>query len=323
MGMLINTNNSKIYNKKTLFGFLALVFIVFLTVGFSSFSINLDFSDLSAYVMAQADIRVTNVGLSNTTSNATSNWENFNVSNITSSVILPNSDSTVTYEIVVTNVGNVKEGIFDIDEIYKIAGTNTDSSLEIKNISINLKEALCDNTNSSQCSLGAVSTFYITIGYTSSGYNGTNITHNIELDFDFRRVFDISYSGFNNLSGLPTQMISGDTKTITFDSTTGIPNSVTVSGATSSYTSPTLTLTNVNDNIVITGSFGGGGTPGVEVVTNDDGSIITITKSDDGNGNVITTGYDIDTTIVQAGSIPVPSGGFDTGVLVFDGHDLI
>ena len=41
----------------------------------------------------------------------------------------------------------------------------------------------------------------------TNGYDANNTTHLVVLDFDFRRIFDITYSGFLDTSGLPTQMI--------------------------------------------------------------------------------------------------------------------
>ena len=84
--------------------------------------------------------------------------------------------------------------------------------------------------------------------------------HSIKIDFDFRRIFDITYNGFSSITGLPTKMIYGDTKTITFNNTTGIPNAVSVSGATGSYTNPTLTLSNititsVDESIIVTKQY--------------------------------------------------------------------
>ena len=300
----------------------AILFILLLTVGYSSLFSTLAVSNISMIFRLQDDIRITNVTTSNVTNDAMSNFEEYNVKNIVSSVTLPNSNSTITYAIEVTNVGNVKEGIYNINEIYKLGGVSVSNNLEIKSMSINLKETLCDDNNSSLCKLGSISTFTITIGYKTNGYNGTDIDYNVELDFDFRRMFDISYSGFNSTSGLPLEMISGDTLNITFTSTNGIPYNTSVTGATGSYTSPTLTLTNVTSDITVTFVANSGVEPGTEVITNSDGSIITITTSDDGTGNVIVTGYDIDTTNVQGGSISVPTGGIDTGVLVFDGHDF-
>lgn len=263
----------KLLKNKTflVFNFSTIIFVLFLTIGFSSFLKNLSITNANMVVRTQEDIRVTNVSVSNTTNSAISEWEEYNVHNITSSLTLPNSNSTATYQIEITNIGNTIEGIFSIDEIYKIAGSNNDSNLEIKNINYTLKDPICDDDNSSQCSLGIVKTINVTIGYKANGYDANNINHNIMLDFDFRRIYNITYIGFNNLTGLPTNIIAGDSKTITFNSTTGIPTSVTVSGATSNYVSPTLTLSNPDNNVSIEGTFGGGGsgTPDDPYVNNE------------------------------------------------------
>jgi len=289
-------------NSFIVYGFITIIFVLFLTIGFSSFLHNISINDISMKVRVQEDIRVTGVSVANTSNEGVVEWEEYNVHNITSAVSLPNSNSTVTYQINITNFGNIKEGILAIDEEYKIAGTNNNSNLEIKNMDYNLKEALCNNSN--QCTLGIVKTINITIGYKNGGYDSNNINHSIKLDFDFRRVFDVSYVGFNNLNGLPTEIIGGDTKNITFNSTTGIPSSVSVSGASSSYTTPVLTISDVTNNITITGTFGmsGSGTeddpyvnteldeydhnevePGTTVIfTNVPGEPIA-TKDEDGN----------------------------------------
>ena len=255
----------KTYQKKKvhisiLSSFVLIFCVICLTIGFSAYQASIDIRDISATVRVQADIRVTGVSVLNTTSGAYSNYEDYNVKNIHGSVHLPNADSTITYEVQVTNIGNVMQGIYDIDEIYKIIGTNTDSNLEIKNKTVDLKEALCDDTNQSQCKLGSVTTFSITIGYATNGYDANHTDHLVELDFYFRRVFGILYNGFTNVSGLPTQMMEGDTKVITFNNTTSIPSTVLVTGATGSYTSPNLTLSNitidnVNDSIVVTKQY--------------------------------------------------------------------
>ena len=254
-------NYRKRYNKKklnplVLCSIIVVLCVLFLTLGFSAFQASLEISNISAVIRVQKDIRVTSVNATSSTNGASSNYEEYNVHTITSSVNLPNANSTLTYHIEVTNIGNVEQGIYAIDEIYKNINSNTDSNLEIKSKTVNLKEALCDDTNSTQCKLGSVTTFDITIGYKNNGYDGTNLTHLVELDFDFRRIFNITYNGFTSVSGLPNQMIDGDTKTITFNSTTGIPSNVSVTGATGNYVSPTLTLSNItinniSDNIVI------------------------------------------------------------------------
>ena len=250
---------NKKFNLTTLYSLAIITCVIFLTLGYSAFQSSLQIEDISAVIRVKADIRITNVSVSGA-NGGTSNYKDYNVKSITSAVNLPNQNSTITYHIEVTNIGNVKQGIYAIDEIYKNINSNTDSDLEIKSTTVNLKEELCDDNNSSLCKLGSVTTFDITIGYKSNGYNGTNLSHLIELDFDFRRIFDITYNGFTNVSGLPTQMIYGDTKTITFNNTTSIPNQVIVTGATGSYSKPILTLSNITiqnlvDTIVVTKAY--------------------------------------------------------------------
>ena len=247
-------------NPFILCSFLVLVCILLITIGYSAFQTSVEIGDISATIRVQADIRVTNVSVINRTNGATSNYEDYNVRSITSTVNLPNQNSTITYHVEITNFGNVMQGIYEIDEIYKYINNNTDSNLEVKSKTVNLKEALCDDSVSNKCKLGSITTFDITIGYKNNGYNANNTTHLIELDFDFRRVFDITYNGFVDVSELPNQMIYGDTKTITFTNTSSIPANVIVTGASGSYSSPTLTLTNITiqnivDSIVITKTY--------------------------------------------------------------------
>ena len=280
---------------------LIIVLVLFLSTGFAAFFTQLSISAM-ATIRVQRDIRITNVSAINGTNGATSNYEDYNVHSITSAVNLPNANSTITYHIEVTNVGNVEQGIYAIDEIYKHISTNTDSDLEIKSKTVNLKESLCDDTNSSQCKLGSVTTFDITIGYKNNGYDGNNLTHLVQLDFDFRRMFDITYVGFSgNTSGLPNKMIDGDTKTITFDNTSGIPYSVIVTGATGSYSSPTLTLSNITiqnlvDTIVVTRAFSvtytgfTGNTSGLISIIAASGGTITFDNTTGIPSNVAVTG---------------------------------
>lgn len=241
----------KKFNPITIGAILLMLSTLIITVGFSSYQASLDIRDVSAVVRVQADIRVTSVSTTSVSSEASSNWEDYNVRSISSSVNLPNEDSTITYQIQVTNFGNVKQGISAIDEVYKIINSELSSNLEIKNKTVTLKEALCDDNNSSECTLGSVTTFDVTIGYADGGYDGENITHQIQLNFDFKRIYNITYNGFTNTTGLPTQIMSGDTKDIVFNSTTGIPSSVSVSGATGTYSNPTLTISNASSNVVV------------------------------------------------------------------------
>ena len=86
----------KIKNKKfKIIISILLCIVAFLTIGYSSFSSELNIDGLFAIVRIQKDIRITGVSINNTTSNASSDWEDYNVENIYSSINLPNSNSTI------------------------------------------------------------------------------------------------------------------------------------------------------------------------------------------------------------------------------------
>ena len=88
--------------------------IVFLSVGFASFSNNLSISDISASVRNKKDIRVTNFYAISTDNNASSTWEEFSSEVVASNVVMPNIDSTISYKMEITNLGNT---IMMIDSI--------------------------------------------------------------------------------------------------------------------------------------------------------------------------------------------------------------
>ncbi len=102
------------FNPITIGAISFLVCTLIITVGFASYQASLDIRDVSATVRVQKDIRVTGVTVSSPVSDASSNWEDYNVKSISSSVNLPNEDSTLIYDVEITNIGNVKEKIDNI-----------------------------------------------------------------------------------------------------------------------------------------------------------------------------------------------------------------
>ena len=104
----------KKFNPITIGAISFLVCTLIITVGFASYQASLDIRDVSATVRVQKDIRVTGVTVSSPVSDASSNWEDYNVKSISSSVNLPNEDSTLIYDVEITNIGNVKEKIDNI-----------------------------------------------------------------------------------------------------------------------------------------------------------------------------------------------------------------
>lgn len=241
----ISKENFKKNNIVYIIPTLVLVIVASLTVGFSAFTTSLMVNDIALTVRVQKDIRVTNTGIVGASSEGSSFWEDYNVNSIKSSVNLPNSNSTITYQVEITNFGNVEMGIADI------TGLPSNLTYTVDSNTYTMKDPICDDDDSTKCKLGAIKKINITIGYDTNGYNSNNTEYQFELNFDFKRLFTISYDGFSTTAGLPTTILEDESKSITFTSANGIPNSVLVTGATESYTSPTLTLSNTLDNITV------------------------------------------------------------------------
>ena len=220
--------------------------VLLLSIGFSSLSTNLNASS-SAIVRLVKDIRVTGAVLETTSSSGASNWSEYDVNNLIASVNLPNSSSTVSYDVEVTNISNVEMGILTV--------TGLPENLTYSISNYNLKDTLCDDTNSTQCKLGSTTTLHVTVGYKNNGFDSSNTTYRFNMNFDFKEVYNITYRGFNNTSSLPSTILDGETKNITFNSNTGIPANVSVSNATGSYSSPNLTLSSAEGAVTVTRYF--------------------------------------------------------------------
>ena len=174
--------------------FLVTLAVILITAGFSAFQASLNIGEIGAVVRLQKDIRVTGMTLNSRTNGAVSKYEAYSVKKVSSTMDLPNSNSTVTYDVEITNIGNVEMGILDIAESFKLNGNNS-SNLEIKSINgydLYNTSMLCDDNDNSLCKLGSVTTLEITIGYTNNGYNSSNTEYEMELEFDFNFLFFLS-----------------------------------------------------------------------------------------------------------------------------------
>lgn len=165
--------------------FVILFLVLTLTIGFSAMNRNLMVRDLGAQIRIIKDIRITNITPNGSTSDGLAISEDYNVNNITPNFSLPNSDSTVTYTVEVTNIGNQKMGIAEI--------TGCPSNLVCEVSNYQMTEPLCDDNNSSKCSLGAVKTFNITMKYAGGAYDANNTSFDLLLEFDFRGYHNVTY----------------------------------------------------------------------------------------------------------------------------------
>ena len=151
--------------------------VVILTVGYSTTSFDFTMSNITARIMVKADIRITDLTVLNTINGVMVDTTDYSVDRINSDVNLPNSDSTVTYQIQVTNIGNVEMGIREI--------TGLPSNLTYTLNGYTLEATLCDSNNNSKCKLGSVTTFEFTVGYADNGYDSSNTQYNLDVLFDF------------------------------------------------------------------------------------------------------------------------------------------
>ena len=182
---------------------LMLPILTLISIGYASYSSNLSISDIIAFVRTNTDIRVTGVSVANSNSGGISNYEDYNISKISSNIYLPNSDSSVTYKVTITNIDGPESGIYNI--------TGLPDNLTYSMSNYVLKDKICDTNNN--CSFGISKEIYITIKYKS--YDSSKKTYDIKLDFDFREVHTITYE---NIDGnlYPREILKGDQLEIDF-----------------------------------------------------------------------------------------------------------
>ena len=143
-----------------------------------------------------------------------------------------------------------------------------------------------------------------------------NVTNNITIDRYYQIIYNLD-GGTNNANN-PTKYLHGSSETLLDPTKTDyafdgwFDNSGFNGNAITSTNGKTGTLTLYAKWV---------GNSGPQIIQNADGSTTTITTQIV-NGNEVVTGYSIDTTGTANGYINSPSGGIDTGVLVFDGYDF-
>ena len=241
---------SKRFNVNSL-PILALVLILGLSIGFSAFQEILLINDTIATVTPQLRTVLYSASASSTRSSAMSKGITTTTNTVSDTVVLPESDSSVTYEVQVKNLGNVEQGILDIDMDNEDLEVNLESGYDYK-------EKICDDNDSTQCTLGATKTIYMTVNYAPNGYDSSTS----QDDKNFTLTLDIeSYSSITYIDIVGTyqdEIINGDTLEVDFDA--NAPNYVSITmdsnALTSSdytYAGGVLTIPDVDGDIVVTG----------------------------------------------------------------------
>ena len=220
------------------------VSVMLLTIGFSAFQDSLRIDNLSADVRIDKDIRIMGVSI-NEVKEAVSNYEEYNVSNITSNISLLNEDSYIIYKVSIYNLGNVIMGIKDI--------AINNENLKVEPINYNLKNKICDDNN--KCLLGAKKELEIKVSYKEGTYNASQTSFDIRCDFAFAPIYTISYKNVSGTS-LPSEIIEGDTLTVNFTKRKSetikiVMNNRFLNDTEYSYIDDTLTIPEVTGNLNI------------------------------------------------------------------------
>ncbi len=188
-----NFNKTKML---TMFSIYVFFFVIFLSVGFSSFQETLIMEDISARVNLYTDVRVTSFKAI-TINDAVASNTDYNYNRIYGDILLPSSDSSIIYEMEITNLGNTKVGISNITEI-----------------SENLKYTLIDYaigepiSEDGQYTLGIKQKILISISYTD-GAIPTSESQNFNLEIEFKPFHKITYHGVPGEESHPTEIMDG------------------------------------------------------------------------------------------------------------------
>ena len=187
-------------------GYVILIFVIYLSIGFSTFSNQLNIKDIIASVRVNADIRITSVNLSEAYNDAYSTSLDYNKTNINGTTILPNEDSYIDYVVNIVNLGKVEMGIKEI--------TLNNDNLDYELIDYNLGDKLCViEEETSKCTLGIEKQIIVRLKWKNGSYDSSNTENNFVLDFDFQnyqKVY-IEDTAAQNITNCPSEVInSGD-----------------------------------------------------------------------------------------------------------------
>ena len=185
------TDKFKTKNSIRNISFLVVLTVLFISIGYSAFSGTGVISNVGAKVKAQNDIRITGVTVSNPSASGSSSYEEFTKDTVTSSINLPNYNSKLVYNVEVTNFGNTEMVLKSITGL----PSNLKYTLNSNNYALN--EMICDDNDSTKCTLAAKKTIKVTIQYTNpDAYDSSTTTFPFTLNFEFKPFNKVAM--FNN-----------------------------------------------------------------------------------------------------------------------------
>lgn len=168
------------------FSIFILIFVfLFQTIAYSAINSTMVITG-DAYTRIKADVRVTDFGISEVSSDAVSYYEEFGKDHLMTNVSLPSSSSYIIYKVEVTNYGSCSVGVYSI--------SLNNSNLKYELIDYTVGSKIYDSTNK-KYTLGAKQTFYLKFLYNS--YDSSNTSFDLKVSFDFQPFYYVDYYDFN------------------------------------------------------------------------------------------------------------------------------
>ncbi len=218
-----------------------------LSFAYASMSATSRIENIMASVTPPGNAVISDISLFGTENGGTSTAFNYNKSKIYGSIVLPNANSSVTYEVDATVLFGTEM------KISSITGLANNLTYELSNYT--LGDPLCNQNN--ECAYGATDKINITIEYAENGYDSNNTEYSFNMDFLFEEVDYVARIGNNRYSTLQAAI----------DSVTANNTEVTINLLKS--TSEVLTI-DANKNIKLNiGEFTISNYQGNPVITND------------------------------------------------------
>lgn len=218
-------------------GVIIIVYSVGLTIGYSSFGSNLMATNIAAKVRLEEVIRVTDFSVAAVDGEAYSFYNEYNIDRLSSKIVLPSSSSAITYNVSVTNFGNVDMGLVAIEDL--------PSNLEVNISNYQYGEKISK--------LGGKVTFSITVKY-RTGETLLKEEIPINLKFNFKPFYSINYVNIED-KNYPKEIIADESLEISF--LEGAPYEVAVHGesaeVTFTYIGGVLKIDKVTSNLIIEG----------------------------------------------------------------------
>lgn len=198
------------FNKKKIlvvFSIYIFFFAFFLSVGFAAFQETMIMEDISAEVRIAMDVRVSGFNVISMEGNAIASNTDYNYNRIYGNIILPSVDSYVVYEMAITNLGNAKAGISEMN--------NANPNLKFTLLDYNIGDALYADGS---YTLGITQKILIKIENADGiTLNNENQTFNIELAFG--HFHSITYHGVPGEENHPREIMDGRDLVINSDLT--------------------------------------------------------------------------------------------------------